>query len=182
MPIYDYNGSTSTEIGRVYDYNGSTSTEMSKVYDYNGSTSSEVFSAEANLFPGTDTYAGGWSVSRSGDNGTYVDSTTISARATTTYTNGKVYSTSKIDLTNFASLVFTVTNYSKTGNATLACGIKATYSDVYLPADFLSCVQPNANGDFTLDVSSRNGEYYVICAAWGSTGNSRMDITKIATT
>lgn len=179
MAIYDNDGTTSREIGNVYDNNGSVNSRIGKVYDNDGTTNTEIYSYEVLLFPGSDPYSGGWSANFSGPNGTSVSASVLSARATTSYTNGKVYSTQQIDVTNLSSLVFTCSNVSKTGNATLGIGINATWNTVYLPGDFNRVIQPNANGDWALNVSDKTGYWYVIMAAWGSTGNSRMDITKI---
>ena len=56
MPIYDYNGTSNTEIGKLYDYNGSSNTQIGKVYDYNGTSSTLIYSAEE-----TSTLSGAWS-------------------------------------------------------------------------------------------------------------------------
>ena len=45
MPIYDYNGTTNYQIGKLYDNNGTTSYQIGKVYDNNGTTSSLIYSA-----------------------------------------------------------------------------------------------------------------------------------------
>lgn len=52
MPIYDYNGTSNTEIGKLYDYNGTSNTQIGKVYDYNGTSNSLIYSAEETLFTG----------------------------------------------------------------------------------------------------------------------------------
>ena len=36
MPIYDYDGTTLHEIGKIYDFNGTTSQQINKVYDSTG--------------------------------------------------------------------------------------------------------------------------------------------------
>ncbi len=52
MPIYDNNGTTSYEIGKVYDYDGTTSHQIGKVYDYNGTASGLIYTAETQYYPG----------------------------------------------------------------------------------------------------------------------------------
>lgn len=52
MAIYDNNGSTSTEIGKLYDNNGSTSSQIHVVYDNNGTTSYEIYRDTETLFSG----------------------------------------------------------------------------------------------------------------------------------
>lgn len=49
MPLYDYNGATKTEIGKLYDYDGATMRELSHLYDHNGATQSEIFSSEVTV-------------------------------------------------------------------------------------------------------------------------------------
>ena len=46
MAIYDNNGSTNAEIGKLYDNNGTTSTQIGKVYDNNGTTNSLIYQSE----------------------------------------------------------------------------------------------------------------------------------------
>lgn len=43
MAIYDNDGTTSREIGKLYDHNGLISSQIDKVYDYNGTTSSLIY-------------------------------------------------------------------------------------------------------------------------------------------
>ena len=43
MPIYDFDGSTSREIGKLYDWNGSTNSQIKEVYDFDGTTSRLIY-------------------------------------------------------------------------------------------------------------------------------------------
>ena len=43
MPIYDNDGTSSREIGKLYDNNGSTNSQIKEVYDHNGTTSSLIY-------------------------------------------------------------------------------------------------------------------------------------------
>ena len=43
MPIYDFNGTTNQEIGKLFDYNGTTANQIAKVYDNNNSSNSLVY-------------------------------------------------------------------------------------------------------------------------------------------
>ena len=52
MAIYDNNGTTNTEIGKLWDNNGSTSSQIHIVYDNNGTSSFEIYRAEETLFSG----------------------------------------------------------------------------------------------------------------------------------
>lgn len=46
MPIYDNNGTTTYQIGKVYDFNGTTTYQIGKVYDNNGTTTYQIYTAE----------------------------------------------------------------------------------------------------------------------------------------
>lgn len=52
MPLYDYNGSVNTEIGKLYDHDGTANHQIGRVYDYNGSANSLIYSAENELYNG----------------------------------------------------------------------------------------------------------------------------------
>lgn len=52
MPIWDNNGTSSYEIGKLYDHNGTTATQIHVVYDNNGTSSYEIYKAEETLFSG----------------------------------------------------------------------------------------------------------------------------------
>ena len=45
-PIYDNDGTTSYEIGKVYDNDGTTSYQIGKVYDNDGTTNSLIYNSE----------------------------------------------------------------------------------------------------------------------------------------
>ena len=67
MPIYDFDGSTSREIGKLYDNNGTTSSQIKEVYDNDGTTSRLVYKdAPDYLFNWGDNaeITGGWSVKK----------------------------------------------------------------------------------------------------------------------
>lgn len=87
MAIYDNDGTSTREIGKLYENNGTTNNQIGKVYDYDGTSSYLVYSAEEQYSPGTTpsryspSGAGGytanstnWSCSIS--NGTNVNSVT----------------------------------------------------------------------------------------------------------
>ena len=46
MAIYDNNGTTSYEIGKIYDYDGTSHFQIGKVYDYDGTAHNLVYTAE----------------------------------------------------------------------------------------------------------------------------------------
>lgn len=48
MPIYDNDGTTSYEVGKVYDNDGTTSYQIGKVYDNDGTTSYLLYTSDPN--------------------------------------------------------------------------------------------------------------------------------------
>lgn len=49
MAIYDHDGTTAYEIGKLYDYDGTTYSQQGKVYDYNGINYSLLYTADKTL-------------------------------------------------------------------------------------------------------------------------------------
>ena len=54
MAIYDTDGTTKYEIGKLYDNNGTTSYQIGKVYDSNGTVVSLIYTAEYVYFPSAE--------------------------------------------------------------------------------------------------------------------------------
>lgn len=50
MAIYDNNGTTNYEIGKLYDNDGTTNHQIGKVFDWDGTTNSLIYSAEKPIF------------------------------------------------------------------------------------------------------------------------------------
>lgn len=50
MPLFDNDGTTSYEIGKLYDNDGTTSYQIGKAWDYDGTTSYLVYEAAWHLF------------------------------------------------------------------------------------------------------------------------------------
>lgn len=60
MPIYDYDGAASREIGKMYDYDGATNHEIGKAYDWDGTTNREIYSGDLTLWDRGDKTGGHW--------------------------------------------------------------------------------------------------------------------------
>lgn len=71
MPIYDWNGSASTEIGKIYDWNLSANTQIGKVYDWNGTTCSLIYIDDLVIASGS-TFSIGYSLTK--QNGSWLSS------------------------------------------------------------------------------------------------------------
>lgn len=55
MPIYDNNGTTNYEIGKLYDNNGTTNYQIGKVYDNDGTASHLIYQAQSDTYTITAT-------------------------------------------------------------------------------------------------------------------------------
>lgn len=89
MPIWDNNGSTNYEVGKLWDNNGSTSSQIGKVYDNNGTTNSLIYSAEETLFSGLSfgtESATGWNETKEANSSTYTATGFATMRVTGTVT------------------------------------------------------------------------------------------------
>lgn len=49
MPLQDYDGTTSYEIGKLYDNDGTTNYQIGKIFDNDGATSSLIYTASVNM-------------------------------------------------------------------------------------------------------------------------------------
>lgn len=117
MPIYDNDGTTEYEIGKVYDYNGTTWNQIGKIYDNDGTTDTLIYNAEAVVIGPNADYTGGWTL----HTGLYLDMTASTGSITSSglynmkcvgsYGNHdgavNVYSTEAIDLTAWDTLTLT---------------------------------------------------------------------------
>ena len=56
MPIYDYDGTTTYEIGKVHDYDGTTTHQIGMVHDYDGTVAKLIYTAETVLQGGSISY------------------------------------------------------------------------------------------------------------------------------
>lgn len=118
MPIYDNNGTTSQEIGKLYDNNGTTSSQISKVYDNNGTTSSLIYSGIPDyLFKSGDNieYTGGWTSSIVSNNTTNYYALADSNMRIHPGTNGNstirifIHTRKPIDVTNINAISVNLT-------------------------------------------------------------------------
>ena len=179
MAIKSWDGTTERKIKTIKSWDGTTERKIKEVKSFDGTIERIVYKSEAIIFPGSNPFAGGWDISVACGNGTAVSSSVLSARSSTNCTFGKVYSKIKIDLTSVSSIVFTCSVVNKSGNAAIGLGVHSNWNDVFGSGGFTKCVEPNAAGDYTLDVSDITGSWFVILSAWGSTGGSRVDVTQI---
>lgn len=164
MPIYDNDGTTNYQIGKLYDNDGSTNYQIGKVYDNDGTTGYLIYTGEAILFPGTSDYSGGWSTAGVTSSNADVSDTHLGANASYNATNGKVYSTQKISMDGFSKITFNVPYGNFAGQVIV--GIASTTGVYTTGSAWTKYVQVTATGDWSIDVSSVTGSYYVIVSVW----------------
>lgn len=173
MPIYDSNGTTSTQIGKVYDSNGTTSTQIGKVYDNNGTTNSLIYEASITYFPG-------YTVQGAQSGGSWG-----SFYANTSNSNGgwaRAYLT--VNLTGINSLKLTCT-YSYNPYTQLFIGICSNFENHaynmqingYIKKSVVTKTDTSEKGTTnvtaTINVSDLSGTYYIGIQAYsGSSGNA----------
>jgi len=191
MPIYDNDGSTNYQIGKLYDSDGTTSYQIGKVYDNDGTSNSLIYSAEAQFYPGASV---GYRATNSG---------TVSGFSTTAPNGDNINSTIAyiaVDLTGINTL--TVTGYFDSAQTNTQSGAwLATYNQLFGNSDSggrypYYTVGPGVNttyytqmrrvldgataSTFTFDVSGLTGTYYLAIGVYnngwnGRTGSARVD-------
>ena len=173
MPIYDNNGSASTQIGKLYDYNGSANTQIGKVYDNNGSASSLIYTSDIVFIGANSSYTSGWTT-LSGLGGAYKGSLTASGNSMiqntgqVSWTNhggaGNARTSAAIDLTSFSTLYFTVSNYSNASKGRVGFSTSAAPSGTTDELQLYALnryVEYTGNGTFSVNVANLSGNYYL---------------------
>lgn len=169
MAIYDNDGTTRYEIGKLYDNDGTTNYQIGKVYDNDGTTNNLIYSAEETIFPPRTTT---WTRS-----GVSTDSNANDERIYTycngsSQTNSQMYTT--LDLTSFNTITFTATS-GYGGNGFNAVTIDTIVYSSLGSARGIS----RPNGTYTIDVSDLTGTHTLYCCVWGSTGNSGITLKSL---
>lgn len=150
MAVYDWNGSSNSEIGKIYDWNGSANSQIGKVYDNNGSSNSLVYSAETVLIENGQ-YIG---VSNSFK---YGNKHGVSGNLFYVTTNEGTQSetcTTPLKVDEYSKLVFVVSS-----GGTCTVGL-ASSADVYGTSSFVKSMT-TVTGVNVLDISSLTGTYYL---------------------
>lgn len=197
MPIYDNNGTTSTEIGKIYDNNNATSTQIGEVYDNNNTTSTLIYTATPPyLYLNGDQYTGdtgGWIGVTSGcywynqhnwyAGGTAVapvfNASTVSLNTPYSQYRGSTIRTARaVDLTDITSLTAVYDTVGSGGDttyiSTAMMAAKATSGEITPAAGVHTTnLRPEAqNGStMTLNCSALTGVYYIYIGSASGGGN-----------
>ena len=173
MPMYDSNGTTVYEIGKIYDFNRTTNSQISKVYDNNGSANSLIYTAQYAVFDNGNAvdYAGGWTRKSSG-NGSYSMGTSIYTYAYNTKNSYRAYITSaKIPVSQFSKLTvdwqYSGKTYSTWGCARIALSNYnyISWTNGYPTGGFVVSAQSSAGTSrvtTTWDISGYTSDYYFV--------------------
>lgn len=175
MPIYDFNGTTSQEIGKIYDFNGTANSQIGKVYDNNGSASSLVYSGEtvlyeANVF-NTDAWGaltwktvGGASYTLNSDS---IYASVYNDPNKNQWSHVTFGSSNKVNLVGFSTLNMEVMFAKTTTKAGFLIqssldigGDNPQYSSKTVKYGY--CTSAEARTTFSFDLSSLQGSYCVV--------------------
>lgn len=189
MPMFDWNGTTGTELGKAYDYDGTTSHQLDKGYDWDGTSSHLLFSSELNLMASPTTTWNARTLKNPLSGATGYASATVAA----TYLRGETINgsdvtavcltKSAISFSGYSKLKITGTFYGDTlqgsgyttrARCTFGCSTNANasvamdeltgitgFNDTFSGGRIFFDTAPRMNGTYTYDISNLNGSYYI---------------------
>ena len=168
MPIYDNDGTTNYEIGKLYDNDGTADHQIGKVYDNNGTANSLIYEAELMIYQNGvyDSSTGGFVKYEAKNSGGFSITSTylriFADRYDTVGGNTWVRTINPIDLTNFSTLTFTAYRNSTHSSVTTTVGFDTSTSVAWANPTYNVSVGYNTTGvNYTLDVSNLSGNYYL---------------------
>lgn len=189
MSIYDDDGATNYQVGKVYDNDGTANFQIGKVYDNNGSVNSLIYSAEQELYTGGNEHTeitGGYTIR------TVQGSVTYPTDNIWVYCNGSAdtaccaYSAKKINVSGYSTLVVHVSLGYQEGNSTFTVGLSnnVPHWDVYNTNTawikyfrFTKNTKPS-DGIIRIALSGAT-EGYLSFTSFGSTAPAGMHIWKV---
>lgn len=182
MPIYDNDGTTKYQIGKVYDNDGTTKYQIGKVYDNDGTSNYLIYSAEEEYFNGGFSSYGYTSYNYSGASLTVGNVIRI-------YHNVGTGGTAQIivyiyaDLSRITTLQFTFTTVSVTSTGSCHVGTSSTKADGvpnnYNPSQWTSRKEVTGAGTYSVDVSGLSGYQYIVIGTISTTMGSVWECSKI---
>lgn len=177
MPIRDWNGTTSTEIGTLYDNNGTTSAQIGNVYNHDGTANHLIYSAEQVVYsygsavlPMTNaTYDNAGITANSDNTSVWAAGVYGASSAMVTW-----WTTDAIDLTSWNTITFIVkgaaygndgleyTNGNHfIGVASNSYGRELSKYTKYVNLNPTSSSAADTKRTITLDISALTGSYHV---------------------
>mgnify|MGYP004603076307 FL=1 len=185
MAIFDYDGTSTHEIGKIYeqDQSATITYQIGKMYDYDGTSTHLIYSAVPDyLYNAGDTcsdYTGGWAKTTggtilmhvSGSWDTYwrnkedVVFNSANIACTTSgsgqYRGSQVQTVNRVDLSGVSKLTF---NYTSSTTETIYRFIVVAVCDSIGGNILAENITTTASGSITLDVSSISTGYVLFCA------------------
>lgn len=201
MAIYDNNGTTNYEIGKVYDYDGTSNHQIDKVYDNPGLSSYLIYSAQDDIVTNGTVISGysslEWYCYTNGFGGARP------LRGGSTNTNGgleiieneygyhrAIKFNTAIDLSNCNSIVITATGSCRESNLSYNGIAIALYDGKKQPSysngTITDCLVfwrgTSVNGNITLSTSNLSGTGYLTMLAVTSNASNlaKIKITNVA--
>ena len=174
MAMYDWNGTTSSELGKAYDWDGTTSHQLGKGYDWDGTTNNLIYSAETLLYNRGTGYEGfaPTNVSNSCSSTVSAGPSSITMWTGNSYGNAKGSVCVSFGLFDL-SVIDTITVIAKTvDNVNLTMTVMSDLTTQYggnNSRNFKSVVKSvgvsrtNSEQTVTIDVSDLTGSYYIGC-------------------
>ena len=171
MALYDNNGTTDAEIGKLYDNDGTTNYQTSKVYDNDGTTNRLIYSADEIFFENGvllrpwDAEIASATACHVTNRGDYIE---LGA-----YNGNSAMCAWIVDVTGYNTLEMTASYNSATADGAFRFFAVPHYpqypsnprwnGSAYdgLESGNLGSSKYSASGTYTLDVSSLSGEIYV---------------------
>ncbi|MBR2028067.1 MAG: hypothetical protein IKA10_03615 [Oscillospiraceae bacterium] len=163
MAIYDYDGTTNREIGKVYDYDGAKNTQIGEVYDYNGSVNALIYEDGLDVYPNTAYKWGVYDTST----GNKVNDITFSGNVlewSVTNDLKGISPTISFDLTGYSKLTFVVDSISGAAiNSNHRVGFY-TSRKVYGAVENSTVYQKPITkaGKYEFDLTGISGVHYII--------------------
>ena len=202
MAIYDYDGTSTHEIGKIYDYDGTTTYQIGKVYDYDGTSTHLIYSAEEIILNNNDyaTAITGGYVGGNKPNGAYQDGVLVSSGVelpVTAYIQKTMWTNNAINLSQYSKMTVTYTvsnSYNPPGvNTARGYGIVAnssknivwsapnddknvTWGTRYQWSKFMSHINYNGVNAGTTDYDIANGQKTVVIDISGWTGSHHIGL------
>lgn len=197
MPMYDWDGTTGSELGKAYDWDGTASHQLGKGYDWDGTTNHLIYTAEDIILNNNDYATGitGGYVGGSKPNGAFADGSLVATGVqlpATSYIQRALWTNNLINFSNYSkmTITYTVTNASKSSgyNAARGYGIVANASKsaswsapdndtnvnwgtTYQWSRFMSHINYGGCNAGTTDADVNNGTFTKTIDISGWTGN-----------
>lgn len=174
MAMYDWNGTTASELGKVYDWDGTTSHQLGKGYDWDGTTNHLIYNAEEEIFNNglKNGYTGKLIFNTTNKGAVSGNSITLTPSAWGSVAGDTIaIFTPAIDLSKYKSVTITLTNNSGNydGQTNIQVYAYDTYTDdVWANGTRLGGDSGNWTGTKTYTFSATGTKYIAVRKTYGT--------------